>query len=253
MADRDGRTFLLQRAQDHLRHTEATKQAAILNALPAHIALLDTQGIIISVNEAWRQFGSVNVIQSPGYALGVNYLEICGSAQGDGSSDARRVAEGIRSVLNDGATSFSLEYPSHSPTEQRWFLLMVTPLAHNRPSGAVIMHLDVTAERQTEERLRGSELRFRQIAENIREVFWLTDPAKNQILYVSPAYEEIWGRSCESVYASLGDWIDAIHPEDRERVRQAAQTKQASGQYVEEFRIVRPDGAIRWIRDRAFP
>ncbi|MGZ5168947.1 MAG: EAL domain-containing protein [Burkholderiales bacterium] len=253
VADRDGRTFLLQRAQDHLRHTEATKQAAILNALPAHIALLDTQGIIISVNEAWRQFGSVNVIQSPGYALGVNYLEICGSAQGDGSSDARRVAEGIRSVLNDGATSFSLEYPSHSPTEQRWFLLMVTPLAHNRPSGAVIMHLDVTAERQTEERLRGSELRFRQIAENIREVFWLTDPAKNQILYVSPAYEEIWGRSCESVYASPGDWIDAIHPEDRERVRQAAQTKQASGQYVEEFRIVRPDGEIRWIRDRAFP
>jgi diguanylate cyclase (GGDEF)-like protein/PAS domain S-box-containing protein len=253
VADRDGRTFLLQRAQDHLRHTEAAKQAAILNALPAHIALLDTQGIIISVNEAWRQFASANVIHGPGYALGVDYLEICASAQGEGSSDAHRIAAGIRSVLNDGATSFSLEYPSHSPTEQRCFVLMVTPLAHKRPSGAVVMHLDVTAERQTEERLLGSELRFRQIAENIREVFWLTDPAKNQILYISPAYEEIWGRSCETLYATPREWSDAIHPEDRERVLHAAQTKQESGNYVEEYRIVRPDGAIRWIRDRAFP
>ena len=98
-----------------------------------------------------------------------------------------------------------------------------------------------------------SELRFRQIAENIREVFWLTDPAKNEILYISPAYEEIWGRSCASLYASPREWADAIHPDDRERVQLAARTKQAAGTYVEEYRIVHPDGAIRWIRDRAFP
>jgi PAS domain S-box-containing protein len=73
------------------------------------------------------------------------------------------------------------------------------------------------------------------------------------MLYVSPAYAEIWGRSLESLEASPRDWIDAIHPEDRSRVVQAAQTKQASGEYAEEYRIVRPDGAIRWIRDRAFP
>lgn len=112
---------------------------------------------------------------------------------------------------------------------------------------------DMTVVRQTEESLRASELRFRQIAENIREVFWLTDPAKSQILYISPAYEAIWGRSCERLYASPHDWVEAIHTEDRERVMKAAETKQASGEYIEEYRIVRPDGAIRWIRDRAFP
>jgi diguanylate cyclase (GGDEF)-like protein/PAS domain S-box-containing protein len=106
---------------------------------------------------------------------------------------------------------------------------------------------DIEAAKQAE-----SDLRFRQIAENIREVFWLTDPAKDQVLYISPAYEEIWGRSCESVYASPRDWLDAIHPEDREQVLRAAHT-QASGKYAEEYRIVRPDGTIRWIRDRAFP
>src|SRR3989304_3963766 len=60
--------------------------------------------------------------------------------------------------------------------------------------------------------------RFRQVVETIHEVFWMTDPAKNEMLYVSPAYETIWGRSCDDLYASPHSWLEAIHPEDRERV-----------------------------------
>ncbi len=101
--------------------------------------------------------------------------------------------------------------------------------------------------------LRESEDRFRQLAENIRETFWLTDPSKSQMLYISPAYEEIWGRSCDSLYQSPRSWLDSIHPEDHERVLQATTAKQARGDYDEEYRVVRPDGSIRWIRDRAFP
>jgi len=101
--------------------------------------------------------------------------------------------------------------------------------------------------------LQASELRFRQLAETIREVFWISDLPKKQIIYVSPGYEEIWGRSCASLYANAQDWRAAIHAEDRERVLHAAVTRQVSGQYDEEYRIVRPDGSIRWIRDRAFP
>jgi PAS domain S-box-containing protein len=106
---------------------------------------------------------------------------------------------------------------------------------------------------RSEEALRESEERFRQLAENIHEVFWLTDPAKNVILYVSPAYETIWGRSRAGVvYASASSWLDSVHPEDKEAVRNAAASKQAEGTYDEEYRIVRPDGSIRWIHDRAF-
>jgi PAS domain S-box-containing protein len=83
-------------------------------------------------------------------------------------------------------------------------------------------------------------------------VFWITDTRKQQMLYISPAYETIWGRSCEGLYAAPQSWMDAIHEEDRERVRLAA-LEQGSGRYHEEYRIVRPDGALRWIRDRAFP
>jgi diguanylate cyclase (GGDEF)-like protein/PAS domain S-box-containing protein len=118
---------------------------------------------------------------------------------------------------------------------------------------AVTVVRDITERKRTEEALVRSEERFRQIAESIREVFWMTDPKKKEILYVSPGYEKIWGRTCESLYERPAEWLAAIHPEDRERVVKAAMEKQAKGTYDEEYRILRPDGSLRWIRDRAFP
>jgi PAS domain S-box-containing protein len=100
--------------------------------------------------------------------------------------------------------------------------------------------------------LQQSEQRFRQLAENIQEVFWITEPAGNRLIYVSPAYEQIWARTCESLYRAPETWLEAIHPEDRQRITQAAQSKKILGTYDEAYRIVRPDGSIRWIRDSAF-
>jgi diguanylate cyclase (GGDEF)-like protein/PAS domain S-box-containing protein len=253
VVDRRDRKFLLRRPQEQSLHIEAAEQAAILNALPAHIALLDTQGRIISVNEAWRRFGSANAIQGPGCGIGVNYLEVCDAARGDGSSEAHQAAEGIRSVLSGGVKSFSIEYHCHSPTEQRWFLLMVRPLADDRPIGAVVMHLDVTAERQAKESLRASESLFRQIAENIRDVFFLVDADSNRTLYVSPAYEEIWGRSCASAYANPDSWTEAIHPDDRTSIYEKHKNGVSAGKFAYKYRVVRPDGSIRWMQARGFP
>ena len=125
--------------------------------------------------------------------------------------------------------------------------------ADGRPVHFISVIYDVSAQKRAEEQRHETELRFRQVTDNIREVFWLTDPAKKEILYVSPAYEAIWGRSVQAVYSSPRDWLEEIHPEDRGRVSQAAETKQATGDYDEEYRIVRPDGSVRWIWDRAFP
>lgn len=106
---------------------------------------------------------------------------------------------------------------------------------------------------RTEEALRASEEQFRQMAENIREVFWMTSLDKTQIIYVSPAYEEIWGRSVQELYEQPEFFIDNIHPEDRDRVTAAwAQQRQGILTSVR-YRIVRPDGNIRWIWSRAFP
>jgi PAS domain S-box-containing protein len=129
----------------------------------------------------------------------------------------------------------------------------VTSGKDGRTAGMVCVVRDITKRKEAEKILRDSEERFRQLADNIREVFWMTDVAKSEMIYVSPAYEEIWGRSVASLYSSPQDWLSAIHPEDRERIEQAAKTKQVSGGYDETYRIVRPDGSIRWVQDRAFP
>jgi PAS domain S-box-containing protein len=118
--------------------------------------------------------------------------------------------------------------------------------------GLTVAWRNITERKQAEEALRESEERFRQLAENINEIFWMSSLEENQIIYVSPAYEEIWGCTCESLYERRMSWIDTIHPEDRDRVL-AAVEKQVNGEYDEQYRIVRPDGSIRWIHDRAFP
>jgi len=112
---------------------------------------------------------------------------------------------------------------------------------------------DITVRKEGVEALRASEARFRELAENIEEVFWISDSGNPQKLYISPAYETIWGRSCQSAYESQEKWTETIHPEDRERVSKATQTKEERGSYDEEYRILRPDGTERWIRDRAYP
>lgn len=106
--------------------------------------------------------------------------------------------------------------------------------------------------RQRTAELKESELKFRQVVENIREVFWMTDPKKKEMLFVSKAYEDVWGRSRESLFAQPLSFVEAIHEEDRPRVMRAF-PKQEKGTYDETYRLVQPNGDIRWIRDRAFP
>jgi PAS domain S-box-containing protein len=101
--------------------------------------------------------------------------------------------------------------------------------------------------------LQKSEERFRQIAENIREVFWITEPKDNKLIYISPAYEEVWGRTCESLPEISQMWRDTIHPEDQARVFATAENVRAGNDCDLEYRIVRSNGEIRWVRDRAFP
>jgi PAS domain S-box-containing protein len=114
---------------------------------------------------------------------------------------------------------------------------------------------DITERKQADQARYESEERFRQIAENINEVFWIWTavPGKARLLYVSPAYATIWGRSCESLYASPQSWKEALHPNDKEWVM-----AEIAGLDLEKvndltYRIVRPDQSIRWIRDRIFP
>ncbi|MEG4406225.1 PAS domain S-box protein [Microcoleus sp. MON2_D5] len=124
--------------------------------------------------------------------------------------------------------------------------------SHGRIVGYFGVQRDISDRKKTEAALKESEERFRQLAENIESVFWMVNVQPQEIIYISPGYEKIWGRSCADLYANGRFFADSLHPEDRERVI-ANLTRRIASEDEIEYRIVRPDGKIRWIRDRAFP
>ncbi len=131
--------------------------------------------------------------------------------------------------------------------------LSLSALRLNGEWHAIGIIRDTTARKQTEHALHRSEEQFRQLAENIHEVFWMMPPAANEMLYISPAYEQVWGRTCDSLYQNPMSWADAIHPDDLEQSHSVF-TRQIQGEQIDsEYRIRTPDGQEKWIRDRAFP
>jgi PAS domain S-box-containing protein len=120
--------------------------------------------------------------------------------------------------------------------------------------GAIESIRDITERKQMEEKLAESERRHRLLAEAIQDVFWMATPDIGQTIYVSPAYEKIWGRSRESLYLSPASFIDSIHPEDRARVMETLERHRLeTSAWTVVYRIVRPDGSVRWIEDRGYP
>jgi PAS domain S-box-containing protein len=135
---------------------------------------------------------------------------------------------------------------------QEW---QVAPI---RNSSGTITHFlgiqrDITARKQTEIALRESNEKFQLLAENITDVFWIRSPDMREVRYVSPAFERVWGRPTESLYANPQGWADAILPEDRDRVLAAFATLMADTPSISiEYRIVQPGGEIRWVHVRGF-
>ena len=202
VADQQGRTFLLRHAQENLRHNEAIRQAAIFNALTAHIALLDAQGEIISVNDAWRQFAIANsngnAIEVERSGIGQNYLTVCDTSCGRDAPQALHVANGIRSVLNGEMASFTLEYPCHSLTEDRWFLMLVTPIANGHLTGAVVVHADVSERKRGETRQREAQNLLDNVIENI--------PTAIQLKAIQDNFRTvIWNKASEAIFGLSRD------------------------------------------------
>src|SRR5512140_2676436 len=250
VANRAGRTCLLRHAQDQLRLNEAARQAAILNALPASIALLDNQGTILSVNEAWQQFGRANAALHPGLAVGVNYLTVCDKARGDDAAEASQAAAGIRAVLAGKVGAYTLEYSCHSPAEQRWFLMTVTPLAGYTSKGAVVMHLNITASKQAEIALRQSEARFQRAVAGANDGIWEWIPATGED-YLSPRWKQLLGYEDHELPNVQESFFDQIHPEDRALAQEAVRAHlEERKPFTVELRLRCKWGEYRWFSSR---
>jgi PAS domain S-box-containing protein len=144
-----------------------------LDALSSSVAILDEHGAIIEVNDSWKRFAGENDFPGGRYGLGDNYLAVCDSAVGRSSAEALAVGTGIRAVMSGESDEFHLEYPCHSPREERWFIVRATRFAGDGPVRVVVAHENISARKRAEEALRASQ----QITEGIINaipvrVFW---------------------------------------------------------------------------------
>ena len=248
-----GHFYLLQEAQEKLRQSEAAQrgfavmQSSILNALPAHIALIDHEGVILSINEGWRGFAQGNGIQSSACGVGQNYLEICDRAHGDCSEEAFRTSAGIRAVLAGTIREFEIEYPCHGPTEQRWFRLMVAPLGTNGTTGAAIMHINITERKLAQEKLRQSEERFRNMFTAAATGIAVSTP-QGRYLYANAAYCRMLDYTEEELRER--DFASLTHPDDLARnlkLRDELLAGQRESILLEK-RYLKKNGDIVWTR-----
>jgi len=153
-------------AEEALKKSERFLNATI-DSLTAHIAVLDDQGGIILTNKAYRDFAAQNGIEPRTVSEGANYLAVCDTASGINAEEATPFAEGIRDVLSGKRRSFKLEYPCHSPSEDRWFIARVTPFDDEGPRQVIVAHENITERKRVEEALRESEDRLRHLVHHL--------------------------------------------------------------------------------------
>jgi PAS domain S-box-containing protein len=233
-----------KRAEEALRESE-NRFRIIADSCPSMMWVTGAAGGVQFINRASREFcgATCEQVEADTWRLLVH------------PEDAPEYTGAFRRAVREHAR-FRAEARVRR-ADGEWRLLGSYAEPRLSPGGAFLGHVglsaDITDRRQAEQALRASEEKFRQLAENIREVFWMMTPGSDEQLYVSPAYEQVWGRTCDSVYRNPASRLEAIHPDDLERSRLWF-ARQMQGEPVEtEYRIRTPDGQEKWIRSRAFP
>ena len=242
-----------KRIESALQESQAFVNA-ILNSVPNEIIVLDSNGLVVATNNSWQRFAHKNATHpgtQPAHTdVGSNYLEVCRTSIGMSSEGAMSAYEGIRAVLDRRQSFFSLEYPCHSPKEQRWFAMSVTPLEFTW-RGAVVSHTDITERKLAEAKLVENESRLRAIIENEPECIKIID-AQGHLKQMNPAglamieadsLEQVIGLPLRSVIApEFRAAFDELH----QRVLSGLAMKL-------EFEVIGFKGHRRWLETHAVP
>jgi PAS domain S-box-containing protein len=217
---------------------------AIADLSPVGVYLCDPQGNNTFASGTWCKIAGM----SPEEASGRGWVD---AVHPEDQPQVLENWEPLLSTEEGGGVEYRMVDREGHPTWVHGFAIPI-----NDRKGRVIHYLgfvkDITPQKAIEDALRESERKFRLITETIEDVFWISTPGIAEMLYISPAYEGLWGRSCQSLYNKPTSFLEAIHPDDRIRI-EAAKNQHTQGVWDYEYRIVRPDGSIRWIRDRGFP
>lgn len=179
-----------------------------LDALSAHVALLDENAIIIGVNTAWRHYAEANGFTSADYGLGMNYLDVCDQAARLNSREGALVGQGIREVMSRKIQEFYLEYPCHSPYEKRWYVVRVTRFEWYSKTRYIVAHQNVTELKHIQLELEESQKRLQVILDTVVSGI-ITLNAQSVIQTVNPAATEIFAYSAaEMIGASFDQFLN---------------------------------------------
>jgi len=215
----------------------------LLDSVPAMIYHKDIHGRLMRVNAAMVRI------------TGLSERSLLSCTDEDlGSPYAGDLRRRDQQVTESGEPLLGVMEQFQTIRGVRWLLTDRFPLRDKsgRITGLIGFSLDITERKQAEEALRGSEERLREVVDSIHEVFWTWDVRSGRFVYANPAYEKLWGRSIEGLLSNPAQWLESIHPEDREQFLQAAMPGGVRGEYDLQYRVLRPSGEVRWMHDRAF-
>ncbi|MBL0921016.1 MAG: PAS domain S-box protein [Phycisphaerales bacterium] len=235
-----------KRGERELREASERLRAILDNSPHVAIQGYEPDGRVAFWNKASEALYGWSAQQMAGQRLGGRAMSV---------EDGEEFESMVTRALERGQPASVREWRMVTPTGRtRWCLSSIFPIHFGEGRSLVIcMDVDITSRREVESALRESEQRFRQLTEAVREVFWLVDWKARRMLHLSSSFESVWGIPRSSVYADPMAWAAAVHAEDRERVVASFRKDAPVGRYDIEYRLVRPDGALRWVHDRAFP
>lgn len=217
--------------------TEREFQSVFQNALDG-IVIFDDRGICLDLNPAAQILFATPYEELVGQPIQLFHLREGHSPATWSAFLKRKSQHGETKLLRQNGSTICVEY---------------TARADYLPGRHVAILRDISRRKEIEEALRGSEARFQQMAGNIQEIFWMLDVEAKRVIYVNQAYETVTGRPAHTLYENPAACRELIHPEDRVRVLSHVGETQLSEELDQEFRIVKPDGAIRWVWLRGFP
>lgn len=226
-----------RRIAAQLAETEQQYQT-LLESIQDSIVVLDRDWRYQVVNEA-----TVRELHIPREALlGTSIFDLF-----DGVSETE-FFETYQQVMATRQHSSVLSHYRYPDGREKWYDVAVYPV----PQGILCIFHDMTDFQRTQQALRESEENFRTVAETLHDVLWISTPGLKRILYVSPAYETVWGRSSAALHDHPLTFLDSVHPDDRAQLLDSL-SEHARGHWAHEYRLFRPDGELRWVRDRGFP
>lgn len=213
---------------------------AALDALPAHIAILDAKGKIIAVNAAWRAFGADNDLVLADDGIGSNYLAACRHAVASGDEQAIFILQGMQAVLSGERADFAFDYPCHAPHERRWFIFRIARLCLAGDPRFLVSHENVTPQRVAEELARTNEARYRAVFTGVGDAILVADE-QGHYLDANPAAEALVGYSRgELLTRSIPDLVA------RDAAWNVAEYARllTQGTWRDELELVRKDGQV---------